>query len=129
MPNATPVIVVLDDEPDIQKALRRLLTSKGFVVETYGRGEDLIAALDSHRIDCLLLDLHMAGVNGFDVLEAFQSRHIRVPVVVITGHDEPSTEARARSLGAAEYLKKPVDRAALLSAIHSAIAGNHDQPA
>jgi len=66
-----------------------------------------------------------AGINGFDVLEAFQSRHMPVPIIVITAHDEPGTAERVRVLGAAAYLKKPVDRDALLSAI--AAATSHSQ--
>jgi len=53
------VLAILDDEPEMLKALRRLLTCCGFVVEEYKSGEDLLAAIDSHPLDCLLLDLHM----------------------------------------------------------------------
>ena len=122
MPTSKPVLAVLDDEPELRKALRRLLTGRGYCVEEYAHGNDLLAAVDSHPLDCLLLDLHMSEVNGFDVLAAFQSRHIRVPVIVITAHDEPGTAERVRALGAAAYLKKPVDRDALLSAIEAAIS-------
>ena len=127
MANAGPVVAVLDDEPEMRKALRRLLTCRGFRVKEYARGEDLLAALDSHRLDYLLLDLHMPGINGFDVLEAFRSRHIPVPVIVITAHDEPETAERVRALGASAYLKKPVDRDTLLSAI-AAAATNDQKP-
>jgi CheY-like chemotaxis protein len=123
MPTAQPVVAVLDDEPEMRKALRRLLTCRGFRVEEYERGEDLLVALVSHPLDYLLLDLHMPGMNGFDVLEAFRSRQISAPVIVITAHDEPGTRERVQSLGAAAYLKKPVDREALLSAIAEAMAG------
>jgi FixJ family two-component response regulator len=121
MHSPKPVLAVLDDEPELRKALRRLLTGRGFCVEEYAHGRDLLAAIDSHPSDCLLLDLHMTEVSGFDVLEAFQSRHIHTPVIVITAHDEPGTEERVRLLGAAAYLKKPVDRDALLSAISAVI--------
>jgi FixJ family two-component response regulator len=97
MPTPKPVLAVLDDEPEMRKALRRLLTGHGFCVEEYARGNDLLAALGSRPLDCLLLDLHMEEVSGFDVLEAFHSRHIRVPVIVITAHDEPGTAARRRA--------------------------------
>jgi FixJ family two-component response regulator len=114
------VVAVLDDEPEMRKALRRLLLSRGFRVEEYERGEDLLTALSSHPLDCLLLDLHMPGINGFDVLEALRTRGIPLPVIVITAHDEPGTSERVRELGASAYLKKPVDRDALLSAIAAA---------
>jgi len=125
MPTTEPVIAVLDDEPEMRKALRRLLTCRGFRVEEYECGEALLAAIDSHPLEILLLDLHMPGINGFDVLEAFRDRLIPVPVIVITAHDEPGTAERVRALGASAYMKKPVDRDALLSAI--AAATSHDQ--
>jgi FixJ family two-component response regulator len=120
MPLATKVIAILDDEPGMRKALRRLLTSCGFGVEDYGSGEELIAALGSKSFDCLLLDLHMPGPNGFDVLETWRSRGITVPVIVITAHDEPGMAERVLALGASAYLKKPVEKQALLAAIEAA---------
>jgi FixJ family two-component response regulator len=120
MPTKQSVIALLDDEPEMRKALRRLLGSRGFRVEEYGCAEDLLADVGSHTIDCLLLDLHMPGINGFDVLGTFQVRHISVPIIVITAHDEPGTADRVRALGASAYLKKPVDRDALLAAIEAA---------
>ena len=124
MIQTSPVVAVLDDEPQMLKALRRLLTAHGFRVEVYERGKDFLAALPSHPADCLVLDLHMTEVNGFDVSAAFESQDVTMPVVVITGHDEPGTAERALSLGASAYLTKPVDELALLSAIKSAIAAH-----
>ena len=119
MPTKQSVIAVLDDEPEMRKALRRLLRSRGFRVEEYACAEDFFADLDSRTVDCLLLDLHMPGINGFDVLGAFRVRHILVPIIVITAHDEPGTADRVHVLGASAYLKKPVDRDALLAAIEA----------
>ena len=122
------VVAVLDDEPQMRKALRRLLAAHGFRVEAYERGEDFLAALPSHAADCLVLDLHMPELNGFGVLAALKSCRVITPVVVITGHDEPGTAERALSLGASAYLTKPVDELALLSAIKSAIAAHGALP-
>ena len=122
MRETSPVVAVLDDEPQMRKALRRLLTANGFRVEVYAQADELFAALLLHPADCLVLDLHMPEVNGFDVLAAFQAQHIATPVVVLTGHDEPGTAERVCALGGAAYLKKPADEAALLDAIKTAIS-------
>lgn len=106
----------------MRKAFRRLLGCHGYQVREYSRAEDLILDLAVDPPGCLILDLHMPGANGFDVLEALHSRHPAVPTVVVTAHDEPGTELRVRALGAVAYLKKPVDRDALLSAVE--LAGN-----
>jgi len=112
------LISVLDDEPQFCKALARLLKTHGFEVVTFTRGEDLLAACTSRLPDCLLLDLHMPGLNGFEVLERIAGR---VPVLVITGHDQPGNAERVRALGASGYFLKPVNELQLLAAIRAAI--------
>jgi len=119
MDQAHPLIGVLDDEPQFCKALARLLKTHGFDVVTFTRGEELLEACASRLPNCLLLDLHMPGLNGFEVLERFTERH--APVLVITGHDEPGNAERVRQLGAMDYLLKPVNELQLLQAIHAAL--------
>ena len=123
-----PIVAILDDEPQMRRALRRLLTGRGFCVEEFERGADLLVAIGSRPLDCLVLDLHMPEVSGFDVLAAPATRANRVPVVVITAHDDGDTAERVRALGASAYLKKPVDGTALVSAIQSAIAAHGALP-
>jgi FixJ family two-component response regulator len=120
MTEAQPVAAVVDDEPEMRKAIRRLLATRGIRVEEYERGEEFLAALGSRPLYCVLLDLHMPGVNGFQVLESLSIQRSRVPVIVITAHDEPGTAERVRVLGACAYLKKPVERNDLFAAIAGA---------
>lgn len=122
MTQSPSIIAVLDDEPQMRKALRRLLTTHGLRVEDYERGADFLAALPSHPVDCLVLDLHMPDVSGFDVLAALAEQQDATPVVVITGHDGPGTVDRVCALGASAFLTKPVDESALLSAIRSTLS-------
>ena len=122
-----PVIALLDDEPQLRKALRRLLVAHGFAVVTFERGGDVLSVLEAQPMNCLLLDLHLPEVTGFDVLEGISSRGITTPVIVLTGHGEPDTAERVMAMGAAAYLTKPVDEAVLLSAIAEA-TGNGTAP-
>jgi FixJ family two-component response regulator len=114
-------IAVLDDEPQFCKALGRLLKTHGFEVEMFTLGEELLAACASRLPDCLLLDLHMPHINGFEVLERLAALRLRVPVVVITGHDQPGNADRVRALGACAYLLKPVNDQTVLDAIKFAL--------
>jgi FixJ family two-component response regulator len=114
-----PLIAVLDDEPQFCKALARLLKTHGFEVLTFAHGEEFLEACASRLPDCLLLDLHMPDLNGFDVLECLAERH--VPVLVITGHDQPGNAQRVRALGALDYFLKPVNESLLLGAIRAAL--------
>jgi FixJ family two-component response regulator len=119
MDEPRPLIAVLDDEPQFGKALARLLKTHGFEVETYMSGEALLAACASRLPNCLLLDLHMPGLSGFEVLERIAAR--RVPALVITGHDQPGNAERVRALGGLNYLLKPVKEFQLLAAIREAL--------
>lgn len=121
-------MAVLDDEPEMVKALRRLLSGHGFNVEGFACGQEFLAALGTRPMKCLLLDLHMDIVSGFDVLEALRSRKVSLPVIVVTAHDEPGTKERVMALGACGLLRKPVDRDSLLIAIEHALAENEACP-
>ncbi len=125
MPSLSPTVAVVDDEPEMRKALQRLLAARGFRVHSLVTGEDLLALLSMEVPDCVVLDLHMPGLNGYGVLAECASRWPRVPIVVITGHDEPEAVERVRGLGAAAYLRKPVDEATLCEALETAINGGH----
>ena len=103
------------------KALGRLLRSHGFEVVTFDLGEELLAACATRLPDCLLLDLHMPGLNGFEVLERLAVQHLPLPVVVLTGHDQPGIAERVRALGGANYLIKPLNESELLTAIGEVI--------
>jgi FixJ family two-component response regulator len=121
MPNDATLLAVVDDDADVRVALTRLVSSAGFAVETYACGADFLRSVDDHEPDCLVLDLHMPDMSGFDVQGALAAAHATVPVVVITGHDTPESRSRALRLGARAYLCKPVDDEELLTAIGTAI--------
>lgn len=117
VPDRPLSIAVLDDEAHMRRALHRLLCLHGHDVALFDEGHALIHAQSSRRFDCIVLDLHMPGLSGFDVMEQLSQFSHHPPMIVITGKDEPGNEARARELGATAYLLKPVDEAPLLEAI------------
>jgi len=121
-----PLIAVVDDEEPVRIALRRLLRSTDLDVETFPSGAEFLDSLKSHQPDCVVLDLHMPRVNGFAVQARLAETGIRLPIVVITGHDSEETRARALAGGVSAYLRKPVDDETLLDAISAAIAHPSD---
>jgi len=118
-----PLLAVVDDDADVRVALTRLVASAGFAVETFASGAEFLRSIEDHEPDCVVLDLHMPEMSGFDVQGALASGHSAVPVVIITGHETPESRARALQLGARAYLCKPVNDEALLAAIGTAISG------
>jgi FixJ family two-component response regulator len=123
MANRNKVIAVVDDEAKMCVALTRLLKSHGYDVESFASGDDVLKAVQSTPPDCMLLDLHMPRTTGFDVLGSMLSMQLEVPIIVITGHDQPGNAERARGLGAKDYLLKPLDESVLVEAIQRACLG------
>lgn len=119
-------IAVVDDEDSVRRALERLLRANGRDVVTFRGGDELLQAMQTMTLKCVLLDLHMPKMSGFDVLEAIMRLPTHPPVVVITGHDSPEARDRALACRAAAYLTKPIDEHLLLGEIEAAIAaGKH----
>ena len=117
-----PLLAVVDDDAEVRMALTRLVSSAGFEVEAFASGAAFLQSVEDHEPDCVLLDLHMPGTNGFDVQRAMVAAHAAVPIIVITGHDSSESRARALGGGAKSYLCKPVDDETLLATIDAAIA-------
>lgn len=116
-------IAVVDDEPGVCRALERLLRSASFNVETFVSGAAFLSSLADRVPDCVVLDLHMPGLNGFDVQSRLSADpSIKVAVVIVTAHDTDVSQQRAMAGGAGAYLRKPVDAPVLLDAIRTAIA-------
>jgi FixJ family two-component response regulator len=116
------VIAVVDDEESVRKALERLIRSAGFAVETFSSGSAFIESTRHVKPSCVVLDLHMPDVNGFEVQVALSLLGSGVPVIVITADDSAQSRALAFEQGANAYLGKPVDETMLLDAIHDAIS-------
>lgn len=112
-----PLVFVVDDEESVRKALRRLLVASGLKVQIFANGADFLDAVSTQHPDCLVVDLHMPGLSGFDVLRHLMLTGMRVPAIIVTAHDEPETRAQCESVGARRYLCKPLDANVLLDAI------------
>ena len=112
-----PYIAIVDDEEPVRKALKRLLRASGLEAESYASGKDFLDASEQRRPDCVVLDLHMPGMSGLEVLRELRASRSPLPAVMITAYDEPATREQCLAAGAAAYLRKPLDERLLLNAI------------
>jgi len=117
----TLLVTVVDDEESVRKALARLIRAAGYDVETFGSGVEFILSLQKRLPDCVVLDLRMPVVDGFEIQRALSQAGARVPVVIITGDDSRENHRRTEAYGAHAYLRKPVDDVMLLEAIRNAV--------
>jgi FixJ family two-component response regulator len=121
MQKDTCLIAVVDDEESVRKALGRLIRSAGYGVETFASGVEFMQSMQRHAPDCVVLDLRMPMVSGFDVQAALVRSGSAVPIVIITGDDSAESRQRTLRQGAHAYLRKPVDDAMLIDAIQTAV--------
>jgi FixJ family two-component response regulator len=115
-------IAVVDDEEAVRRALLRLLHASGLRVRAYESAENFLANWRSDPPACVVLDLHMPGLNGLELMQCLQRLDARLAFVIITAHDEPAMRARCLEAGASAYLCKPLDEQVLLTAIETACA-------
>jgi two-component system, OmpR family, KDP operon response regulator KdpE len=111
-------ILVVDDEPQIRRALRTALTGHGYDVELAETGELALAAIASNPPDLVLLDLVMPGVDGLEVLRETRGWS-SVPIVVLSARGQEQDKVQALDLGADDYLTKPFGMAELLARVRA----------
>jgi len=116
-----PTILVVDDEAAIRTALEQILTYESYEVLAAPNGREALDVLAREKVDVLLLDIKMAGMDGFEVLEHMQKRGHDQPVIVISGHGTIETAVEAVRRGAYDFLEKPLDRSRLLVTIANAV--------
>ena len=111
---------MVDDEASVRKALTRVLRLGGCEVTPLETGAECLVTVETARPDCVVLDLNLPGVSGFDVLETLHARRCPTPVVVVTARDTPEVRARVMRAGARAFLTKPVEADALVSTVREA---------
>jgi FixJ family two-component response regulator len=122
MSNIHPLIHIVDDDPSVVQALKRLLQSWGMQVRTFASGEEFLSALScGHQVDCSVIDVQMPGMTGLEVQERMNRAGMDVPVIFITAHEEEGVEEQAVRAGAAGFLRKPFTEEALVDLIRSAM--------
>jgi FixJ family two-component response regulator len=118
--NDVPIVAIVDDDASVRRALLRVVESAGYKAETFASARDFLAWLPHGQAACLVLDVHMDELSGFDLYD-----RLKVPIVFITGHDDPMTLSRIASSSAAGHLRKPFDRTAVLDTIRRAVGAPH----
>jgi len=111
-------IMVVDDEPEIRRLLKRCLEPEGYDVITASDGNSALAVMGKCEPDLVVLDIMMPGLNGFEVLEFIRQRS-DIPIIMLTGKQEVTTLRDALSLGADDYVRKPFRRGELLARIRA----------
>jgi FixJ family two-component response regulator len=111
-------IYIVDDDLAVRQSLRALLELYDFRVEEFSSGESFLKTYADEPGGCLVLDMHMPGLTGLDVLQQLrQVRRSKLPVILMTGRDGRELRIQADALGASSYMEKPVDIDRLLAVV------------
>jgi two-component system KDP operon response regulator KdpE len=123
-----PRVLVVDDEPQIRRALRLVLRANGYEVSEVGTGEGALDALVSQSFDLMILDLMLPDLDGVEVCRRLREWS-RLPVVVLSAHGEEEVKVRALDEGADDYVTKPFSAPELLARMRSAMRRASDSTA
>jgi two-component system response regulator FixJ len=113
-------IYVIDDDEVVRDSLKALLEVRGYGVRDFESGDDFLTANPEMAGCCVILDVHMPGKTGMEVLRLIRERSPAVPAILITGHRDGQIQAQAEQLGAA-LLDKPLAHGQLFGAIEQAL--------
>lgn len=131
-----PIVFVVDDDPDVLRALERLLGAAGHAVATFPTPQTFLDRFDPDTPGCLVLDLALPGLSGLEMQRALADKASLLPIVFLTGRGDVASSVQAMKHGAMDFLTKPVDEATLLAAVGAALAkqdelrraqGEHDR--
>jgi len=117
----TQIVSIVDDDESLRRSLRNLLGSVGFRVETFASAEAFLQSNHQEQTGCLVLDLRMPGMNGFDLLTHLSGMGSRIPTVILTAHGDDETRQRSMQAGAVAFLSKPFNGNALIDAVRTAL--------
>lgn len=121
-------ISIVDDDASIREALMSLMRSVQVNADAFASAEEFLASERLNDTACLILDLKLPGMSGFELQNHLNIERRGIPIIFITAHADEASRQRALEGGAIDFLSKPVRREPLFKAIQSAIEANNEQP-
>ena len=121
MSEVKPVVVIIDDDPDIRVALQGLLETVDTQTVLFGNAADFFASKRPKGPSCIVVDVRLPGLSGLEFQQELARKNVPIPVIFITGHGDIPMSVRAMKAGAFEFLTKPLRDQDLLEAIQAAV--------
>ena len=123
-----PSIHIVDDDPAVRDALSVLFELEGYRVESFSNGEEFLARIREFVPSVILLDVHMPGRSGLEVMEELNARHVSAPVLVISGQGDIPMAVAAIKQGAHDFIEKPFDGTEVVHHIEKILANANKRP-
>jgi len=116
-----PIVLVIDDDPDVREGLRALLQSVNLLSEAFGCVPEFFRYKLPDKVSCLIVDVRLPGLSGLDFQIELAKVQIDIPIIFITGYGDISMSVQAMRAGAVEFLTKPLREQDLLDAVRAAL--------
>ena len=113
-------VLLVDDEVDFLETLMKRMKKRNVDITGVESGEEALLTLDQDRVDVVVLDVRMPGMDGIEALREIKRRHPLVEVIMLTGHANTEVAVQGMELGAFDYLMKPMDIDELLYKVEDA---------
>jgi FixJ family two-component response regulator len=121
MSSAIPIVFIVDDDVSVRESLEELVRDENWKPETFASAQEFLDHPRKLVPSCLLLDLSLPGLNGLELQKQLAVEHIDMQIIFITGHGDVPQSVQAMKAGALEFLTKPIDNDALVTAIRNAL--------
>jgi RNA polymerase sigma factor (sigma-70 family) len=115
------IVFVVDDDPSIRRAIKRLIESVGLSVELFGSAAEFTNSSHPDVVSCLILDIRLPGISGLDLQRKLAEAKTLIPIIFISAHGDVPMTVRAMKAGAIEFLTKPFRDQDLLDAVQVAL--------
>ncbi|HEY4298654.1 MAG TPA: response regulator [Paraburkholderia sp.] len=116
-----PTVYIVDDDQSVRSSLEWLLQSVGFRTASFASGRDFLAAINSDVPGCLLLDVRMPQIGGFELQARLNEMRFSLPIIFLTAHGDIPMTVRALKSGAYEFLEKPYNDQTLIDKVNEAL--------
>ncbi|SFK03657.1 sigma-54-dependent transcriptional regulator [Methylophaga sulfidovorans] len=127
MSNDKPLILVVDDEPDIRELIKDILEDENYEVRIAADGQEAQQIFNEQQPDLILLDIWMPDIDGISLLKEFKQQNRNVTIVMMSGHGTIETAVEATRLGASDFIEKPLSTAKLLRGVEQALENKAKQ--
>ncbi len=117
-----PQILVVDDEPEMRNILREVIQTKKCVAIDASKATEALAYMEKYRVDLVLLDIHMQGASGVDLLKVMRRRHLKIPTIIISGFVTEDLAAEIAKQGVVGIVAKPFTPTRILEEIQKVIS-------
>jgi FixJ family two-component response regulator len=128
MPARRQTIAIVEDDASFNRALQRLLNASGFATQAFASAEEFLASAKPNSHACVILDIHLPGISGFELFDRLSADHGPPPVIFITAEDVETVRQEASRISGKICLRKPLIAGELLDAVYQQLRGSGSCP-